>query len=259
MRALHIAATGMQVQQTNIDNISNNLANVNTTGFKAGRADFQDLLYQSLRKAGAAASSTTEVPSGIYLGYGARVTSVSKNFEQGAYEVTGEELDMLIEGEGFYEITLPDGSLGYSRDGSFQLDSQGRVVTSDGNPLSPQITIPSDVEEISIAEDGTVSVVQDGTTSQVGQITIARFANKGGLEPIGSNLFRETDSSGTVQTGTPGNAGYGSILQGSLERSNVSMVDELVGMIVGQRSYEINSKAITTADEMMSTASSLKR
>lgn len=259
MRALYIASTGMQAQQTNIDNISNNLANVNTTGFKRGRVDFQDLLYQSLRQAGASASASTEVPTGIYMGYGARAAAVSKGFEQGAYQQTGEELDLLIEGEGFFEIQLPNGTLAYSRDGAFKLDSQGRIVTSNGDPLNPTVTIPPDVEEISIAQDGSVTVMQNGIANLAGTITISRFANKGGLEPIGNNLFRETDASGTAQSGTPSEQGFGSLRQRSLERSNVSMVEELVNMIVGQRSYEINSKAITTADEMMSTATQLKR
>ena len=259
MRALFIAATGMQSQQVNLDNIANNLANVNTTGFKRGRADFQDLLYQAVRPAGSSASANTEVPTGIYVGLGSRTAGIQKLFTQGSYQNTGNELDMVIEGDGFYQVTLPNGDTAYTRDGSFKKDSQGRLVTSQGDLLSPNITIPTNAESVTIGSDGTVSVVQAGTTSTVGNITLARFANPCGLEPIGQNLFRETGASGAATTVTPGTEGVGEIIQGSLEMSNVSVVDELVNMIIGQRAYEVNSKAISTADEMMQTASQLKR
>lgn len=261
MRALFVAATGMQAQQLNIDNISNNLANVNTTAFKRGRVDFQDLLYQAVQPAGASASVNTEVPTGIYLGYGARPAAVQKLFTQGAYQETGQSLDILIEGDGFFEITLPSGDTAYTRDGAFKLNSGNQIVTSNGDLLTPNITIPSDATDISIAGDGTVSVMQPGqaAASVVGNLTLVRFANPAGLAPIGQNLYSETASSGTPQTGTPASDGFGELRQAFLEMSNVSVVEELVNMIVSQRAYEINSKAITTTDEMMQTAAQLKR
>ncbi|MEN6626589.1 MAG: flagellar basal-body rod protein FlgG [Candidatus Sumerlaeia bacterium] len=261
MRALSVAATGMQSQQLNIDNISNNLANVNTTGFKRGRADFQDLLYQTVKPAGNNASVSTEVPTGIYLGLGSRPASIQKLFTQGSYTQTGQSLDVAIEGDGFFQITRADGSFAYTRDGAFKLDSQGRIVTSNGDLLTPTITIPSDVksEDVTIATDGTVSVIQNGQTSTIGNLTLARFANQGGLAPQGQNLYTETQASGTAQTNTPGVQGYGTLRQNYLEMSNVSVVEELVNMIVAQRAYEVSSKAITAADEMMETAAQLKR
>ncbi len=261
MRALSVAATGMQSQQMNIDNISNNLANVNTTGFKRGRVDFQDLLYQTVRPAGTSASVSTEVPTGIYLGLGSRPAAIQKLFTQGSYTQTSQKLDLAIEGDGFFQITRPDGSYAYTRDGSFKLDSQGRIVNSNGELLNPAITIPSDVktEDITIATDGTISVIQNGTSSTIGNLTLARFANQGGLAPVGENLYVETQASGTAQTNTPGTSGYGTLRQGYLESSNVSVVEELVNMIVAQRAYEVSSKAITAADEMMQTAAQLKR
>jgi flagellar basal-body rod protein FlgG len=261
MRALYIAATGMNSQQMNIDNISNNLANVSTTGFKRGRVDFQDLLYQSAKPAGANASVNTEIPTGINLGNGSRVASISKMFSQGSFQNTKETYDMLVEGEGFFQITMPNGETAYTRDGSFKLNSSGQVVTSNGDLLTPNITIPTNALEVTIATDGTVSAVMPGQTapSVVGNIQIARFSNPAGLNAIGQNLFKETQSSGTAQVGTPSADGFGSLRQGFLEMSNVSMVEELVNMIVSQRAYEINSKAITTADEMLQTATQLKR
>jgi len=259
MRALFIAASGMHAQQINIDVIANNLANVNTSGFKKGRADFEDLFYQTVRAAGTNASTNTEVPTGIHLGYGSRPAATQKIFTQGDFKPTNEELDMVIEGDGFFQITLPDGTTGYTRAGHFQRDSTGQIVTPDGNPLSPAITIPADATSIQIASDGTVSVQQAGTTvAQIGAIQLARFINPAGLKAIGSNLFLETPSSGTPVTGTPGQTGIGTIRQGILEMSNVNMVDELVSMIIGQRAYEINSKAIQTADRMMEVAGTLK-
>lgn len=261
MRALYIAATGMQAQQTNIDNVTNNLANVSTTGFKRGRVDFQDMLYESQIAAGANASIGTEVPTGVNIGHGSRVASISKLFSNGALVQTGEQYDLAIEGDGFYQITMPNGDTAYTRDGAFKLNSQGQLVTSNGDLLTPNITIPNDALEVSIGTDGTVSVMQSGqnTPSVAGNITTVRFSNPAGLKPIGQNLFTETQSSGTPLTGTPGTDGFGEIRQRFLEQSNVSVVEELVSMIVGQRAYEINSRAITTADEMMQTASQLKR
>ena len=260
MRALNIAATGMQAQQLNIDNIANNLANVNTTGFKRGRADFQDLLYQTVRSPGSSASQSTVVPSGIQIGLGVRPASITKNFAQGSYLQTDQPLDLMIEGDGFFEIQLPNNETAYTHDWSFKLDDQGRMVTSNGDLLVPTITIPQNAVKVNIGTDGTVSVETPGQTTQViGNITITRFPNPAGLEAIGQNLFRETVSSGAPTTQTPGQDGAGALRQSMLEMSNVSIVEELVNMIVGQRAYEINSKAITTADEMMQTASQLKR
>lgn len=261
MRALYVAATGMQSQQITIDNIANNLANVSTTGFKAGRVDFQDLLYQAVKPAGANASTSTEIPTGIYLGYGSRPAAIQKVFTTGSFQRTENPLDMMVEGDGFFQITQPNGETAYTRDGAFKLDSQGRLVTSNGDVVNPAITIPTNALNISVATDGTVSATLAGQTapSVVGNLQIARFANPGGLEPIGQNLFKESQSSGTPQVGTPSNDGFGSIRQNFLEMSNVSVVEELVSMIASQRAYEINSKAITSADEMMQTAAQLKR
>ena len=261
MRSLFVAATGMQAQQINLDNIANNLANVNTTGFKRGRVDFQDLLYQAVQPVGANASINTEVPTGIYIGYGSRPAAVQKVFTQGSYQQTGQALDLLIEGDGFLQITLPNGDTAYTRDGALKLDSQGRLVTSNGDPVTPNITIPNDAVEINIATDGTVSVMQPGQNapSTVGNLNLARFSNSAGLEPIGQNLYKESQASGAPQVGTPGTEGYGTLRQKMLEMSNVSIVEELVNMIASQRAYEINSKAITASDEMMQVASQLKR
>jgi flagellar basal-body rod protein FlgG len=250
----------MQAQQVNIDNISNNLANVNTTGFKSGRADFQDLLYQTIRQAGASASQSTVVPTGLQLGIGVKTAAVAKNFTQGSAEETSQTLDMMINGDGFFQIQLPSGETAYTRDGSFKMDDQGRLVTSDGNLLIPTITIPTTATSITIGSDGTVSVQTSGATTSttVGNITLARFPNAAGLEAAGQNLFKETTSSGTATVSTPGQNGTGAVTQGSLEMSNVSMVSELVNMILAQRAYEVNSKAITASDQMLQTATQLK-
>jgi flagellar basal-body rod protein FlgG len=258
MRALHTAATGMQSQQVNLDNISNNLANVSTTGFKRGRADFQDLIYQALAAAGA--SAETETPTGVQIGYGSRLASVQKLFTQGSFQATNQPLDVAVEGDGFFQISMPDGTLAYTRDGSFKLDSTGQIVTSNGYPLSTPITIPSDATRTIIEKDGTVRVEQpDGTQTVIGNFQLYKFVNAAGLTPLGHNLFLETSVSGANQAGTPGQQGYGTLTQGALELSNVSVVEELIAMIVSQRAYEVNSKAITTADEMMQTATQLKR
>lgn len=263
MRALYIAASGMKAQQINMDVVANNLANVNTTGFKRGRADFEDLLYQTLRPVGATATSTTEVPTGIYLGYGSRPVSTSKIFSQGADKPTGEWSDVSIEGEGFFQVQMPDGTTAYSRAGSFKLNSTGLLTTPEGNPVLPNVTIPVNAmrETIYVGTDGTITYKTAGAvaTTTAGQLQLAQFLNPAGLEAIGSNLFRESPTSGAPTVGTPGQNGLGTTVGGVLEMSNVDIVDELVSMIVGQRAYEINSKAIQASDEMLQTASGIKR
>jgi len=261
LRSLWTAASGMQAQQLNIDVLSNNLANVNTTGFKRSRADFQDLLYETLRLAGASSSSTTEVPTGIQLGHGTRPAAVQKIFMQGEYKQTKNELDIAIEGDGFFQITMPDGETAYSRAGAFKVDSEGRIVTSDGYLMEPEISVPDDSMQISIGTDGTVSVRQAGENqaTEVGTIQLARFINPAGLNSIGRNLFLPTSASGDVITGTAGEDGFGTLAQGFLEMSNVSVVEEMVNLITAQRAYEINSKSIQAADEMLQIANNLKR
>ena len=251
----------MQAQSLNIDVISNNLANVNTTGFKRSRADFQDLLYETSRIAGAAATADTEVPTGIQLGHGTRPAAVQKIFIQGDYQHTQNELDLAIDGGGFFQILQADGETAYSRAGAFKLDSQGRVVTSDGFLLQPEITVPADTVSIAIGLDGTVSVIQAGATepTEIGTLELARFVNPAGLNSIGRNLYRPTTASGQAVTGTAGTEGFGTLSQGYLEMSNVNVVDEMVNMISAQRAYEINSKTIRTADEMLQMANQLKR
>lgn len=261
LRTLSIAATGMQAQALNIDVIANNLANVNTSGFKKSRADFQDLLYQTLRPAGSQSSEGTQVPTGIQLGQGTRPAAVQKIFVQGEYQFTQNELDLAIEGDGFFQVLQPNGETGYSRGGSFKLDGEGRIVTSDGFLMEPEIAIPADSTTLSVGMDGTVSVMQAGQTDStvLGNINIVRFSNPAGLNSIGRNLYLPTSASGTPTEGTPGQDGLGTISQGYLEMSNVSVVDEMVNMITAQRAYEINSKAISTADEMLQMANNLKR
>ncbi|MBW1644794.1 MAG: flagellar basal-body rod protein FlgG [Deltaproteobacteria bacterium] len=261
IRALWSASTGMQAQQLSIDVVANNLANVNTSGFKKSRPDFQDLLYQAYSQPGTLSAAGNELPTGIQIGLGTKPVAVYKIFTQGDYAETGNELDMAIDGHGFFQILQPDGTTAYTRAGSFKLDSTGAIVTADGYPLQPPITIPTDTTSITISNDGTVSVVQAGqtTSTQVGTIELGWFSNPSGLKALGKNLFLETDASGPATLGTPGNDGLGTISQGFLEMSNVVVVDEMVKMIVGQRAYEINSKAIQTADEMLQTANNIKR
>ena len=261
IRSLWTAASGMQGQQKSIDVVANNLANVNTTGFKRSRADFQDLIYQNLKSTGSPATNTTQVPTGIQIGLGSRLAAVTKIFTAGDFTQTGNELDVAIEGDGFFPITLPDGTTGYSRAGAFKRDSTGQIVTSDGNPLSPSITIPSNATKINIGTDGTVSVQQADQTASttVGNIQLATFSNPSGLSSQGKNIYLPTDASGTATTGAPGQNGTGTVSQGLLEMSNVNVAEEMVNMIVGQRAYEINSKAITASDEMLQTANNLKR
>ncbi len=252
-QALWIAKTGLEAQQTRMAVTANNLANVNTTGFKRGRAVFEDLLYQNNGQAGAQSSEDTQLNSGLMTGTGVRVVATEKLFNQGNLVQTGNNLDMAIEGRGFFQILLPDGGLGYTRDGTFQVNANGELVTAKGFALQPGITIPEDALSITIGSDGTVSVTQPGVSTpvQTGTIQLADFINPAGLQPIGQNLFLESGSSGTPQTGTAGLNGLGSITQGSLETSNVNTVEELVNMIETQRAYEMNSKAISTAERML--------
>ena len=251
--ALWIAKTGLEAQQTKMGVVSNNLANVSTTGFKRDRAIFEDLLYQNVRQPGAQSSQDTTLPSGLLRGTGVRTVATEKLHTQGNIVQTDNALDMAIDGRGYFQILRPDGSLGYSRDGSFQLDAQGQMVTSGGYLLQPGITIPSNVTSITIGTDGVVSVLEPGNAvpTQVGQVQLVDFVNPSGLQAIGQNLFLETGSSGAPQQGNPGIGGLGQITQGSLETSNVNVVEEMVNMIETQRAYEINSKAIAASDQMM--------
>lgn len=261
IRSLYTAATGMEAQQLNIDVIANNLANVNTTGFKRSRVDFQDLLYQTIRTAGATQAQGVQIPTGIQVGLGTRVASVQKLFTQGDFQMTGNKLDLLIEGNGFFQVMLPSGNLAYTRDGSFKIDGQGRLVTSDGYPVQPEITIPAGAKEISIGEDGTVSATLAGQSApqELGQIQLVGFTNPAGLESLGRNLFVQTEASGEPVPGTPGQDGLGTLAQGYVEMSNVKVVEEMVNMIIAQRAYEVNSKSIQAADEMLNIANNIRR
>ncbi len=234
---------------------------MNTSGFKKSRAEFQDLLYESLRPAGAASSADTTIPTGVQLGHGARPSAVQKMFSQGDFQNTENELDWAIEGDGFFQIELPNGETSYSRCGEFKLDADGRIVNADGFLLVPQLTVPTDTVSITVGMDGTVSVIQadDPVPSEIGTIQLARFVNPGGLRSLGRNLFVPTEGSGDEIIGTPGQDGFGTIAQGFLEMSNVSVVDEMVNMITAQRAYETNSKVIQTADDMLQMANNLKR
>jgi flagellar basal-body rod protein FlgG len=261
IRSLFIAATGMEAQKMNIDVISNNLANVNTAGYKRSRADFQELIYQDVKTPGNLSAEGTVIPSGIQLGLGVKPVAVQKIFLQGDFVQTGNNLDMVIEGDGFFQITKPDGELAYTRSGAFKMDNEGRIVTSDGYLLDPSITIPAKTISITIGSDGKVTVIESGnkTPVEVGQIELARFVNPGGLKAIGKSLFETTDSSGDPTTAKPGSDGLGTINQGYIEMSNVNIVEEMVNMIVSQRAYEINSKAVQASDEMLQIANNLKR
>ena len=259
IRSLWIAKTGLDAQQTQLDVISNNLANVSTNGFKRARAVFEDLLYQTIRQPGAQSSQQTTIPSGLQLGTGVKPVATEKIFTQGSLTQTSNPLDIAINGQGFFQIQMPDGTLSYTRDGSFQKDSTGQVVTSSGFPLSPALTIPANAVSVTIGRDGVVSVVQAGTTvpTQIGTIQLANFVNPGGLQSTGENLFVETASSGTPTPNTPGTNGTGLLNQGFVETSNVNVAEELVNMIQTQRAYEINSKAITTSDQMLAKLSQM--
>jgi flagellar basal-body rod protein FlgG len=246
-RALWVAKTGLDAQQTRMAVISNNLANVNTTGFKKDRAVFQDLMYQNMRQVGAQTSQTSQLPTGMQLGTGVKTMAI---------EQTGNQMDIAVNGRGFLQVSMPDGSTTYTRDGQLKLDLNGQIVNANGLPLTPTMTIPQDALSITIGTDGTVSILQPNnpTPSNVGQIQTANFINLAGLEPIGENLYRESGASGPPIVGTPGQGEFGAIVQNSLETSNVNVVEELVGMIETQRAYEMNSKAISTTDQMLSYA-----
>lgn len=261
IKAMRTAATGMMAQQMNVDNIANNLANVNTTGFKKSKIEFQDVLYQNLRKAGSVTAVGSKVPAGLAIGYGTKAVASNRQFTEGDLTPTGNPLDLAIAGDGFFPIQYPDGSTVYTRDGAFKISGDGEIVTSEGYFLLPQISIPEDSLSISVGTDGTIEVLQFGsdTPSQIGQIELARFINPAGLSAIGNNLLVETSASGEPLTDVPTQSGLGQIDQGYLEMSNVKVVDEMVNMIVAQRAYEMNSKAIQTADDMSQIANNLKR
>ena len=259
INSLWISKTGMQAQQTQLDVISNNLANVSTNGFKRANAVFEDLMYQNLRQVGANSSEQSELPTGLQLGLGVRTVATSRSFTQGSLQQSGNNLDLAVNGAGFLQVTMPDGTVGYTRDGSLQLDAQGRMVTSSGYPLTAGITIPAEAQSITVSADGVVSAKMPGqpTPQQVGNIELANFVNPAGLEPRGQNLFSESLASGNPITGAPGTAGMGNLMQGFVETSNVNVVQELVTMIQTQRAYEMNSKAITTSDQMLQRLSQL--
>jgi len=252
-QALWVAKTGLDAQQTRMSVVSNNLANTNTTGFKRDRASFEDLLYQQVRQPGGSTSSQTQLPSGLQLGTGVRVVSTSKDFQQGNPQQTGRSLDVMVNGRGFFEVLLPDGSPAYTRDGSFQINAQGELVTNSGYPVQPGIQVPEGAQSLTIGNDGTVSVTMAGQAQalEIGSLTLTDFVNPSGLQAKGENLYRETTASGPAQNGTPGLNGLGSVVQGSLEGSNVNVVEELVSMIETQRAYEMNAKAISTTDSML--------
>ncbi|HHE74043.1 MAG: flagellar basal-body rod protein FlgG [Deltaproteobacteria bacterium] len=261
MRSLWTAATGMQAQNLNIDVIANNLANVNTSGFKKSRADFQDLLYETLTAPGVSSSEATEVPTGIQVGHGVRPAATQRLYIQGDFQHTQNPFDMAIEGPGFFQILQINGETAYTRAGTFKIDSEGRIVTSDGFLMEPEITIPGDSISVHVGTDGTVSVLQPGSAEavDVGTIELARFTNPAGLTSIGRNLLLPSTASGDATVGTPGEDGLGTIAQGYVEMSNVNVVDEMVSMITAQRAYELNSKAIQTSDEMLQIANNIKR
>jgi len=254
-RALYTAATGMHVQQQNVDNIANNLANASTVGFKRVRLEFQDILYQNLRTPGASANASTPLPVGLQIGLGARAISSERVFLQGDFQQTQNPLDVVIEGSGFFQVRQTNGEIAYTRAGQFHLNAQGQMVTATGETAEPAITIPSNATSITVGQDGTVSVTLPGQANaqNVGQLQLATFANPAGLESLGRNLFKETAASGQATLGTPGTQGLGQLNQGYLEGSNVNVVEELVNMIVAQRVYETNSKVITAADRMLGT------
>jgi len=253
IRSLWIAKTGLDAQQTQMDVIANNLANVGTNGFKRSRAVFEDLLYQTLRQPGAQSSQQNQLPSGLQIGTGVRPVATERIFTQGNLQQTGNSLDVAIQGAGFFQVLLPDGTTAYTRDGSFQTNSQGQLVTSSGYQVQPAITIPANTLSVTIAKDGTISAQQSGSSTpvQLGTLQLANFINPAGLQSHGENLYLETASSGTASTGAPGNNGLGLLNQGYVETSNVNVVEEMVNMIQTQRAYEINSKAIQVSDQML--------
>ncbi|WP_291298431.1 flagellar basal-body rod protein FlgG [Elioraea sp.] len=261
MRSLHIAATGMLAQQTNVEVISNNIANLSTTGYKRRRAEFQDLIYQNLRRVGSTSSDTgTVVPSGVQIGLGVKTAAVYRIAEQGNLSQTDNRFDLAIRGPGYFQVELPSGETAYSRDGTFGLSPQGEIVTADGFRVLPGIQIPNQARDVTINANGEVLVKLDGQAAlqNVGQIQTAIFANDAGLEAIGDNLFLETPASGQVQAGVPGSPGFGNIMQGFVETSNVNVVSEITSLITAQRAYEMNSKVITASDEMLSTLTRMR-
>ncbi len=253
IRSLWISKTGLDAQQTQMDVISNNLANVSTNGFKQSRAVFEDLLYQNIRQPGAQSSQQTQLPSGLQLGTGVKPVATERIFTQGNLQQTGNDKDVAIQGSGFFQVLLPDGTTAYTRDGSFQVDSTGQLVNSSGFPVQPAITIPAKAQSLTIGQDGTVTITTAGSSAatQVGTLQVATFINPAGLESKGGNLYVETAASGNPSTNTPGTNGAGTLSQGYVETSNVNVVEELVNMIQTQRAYEINSKSITTSDQML--------
>ncbi|WP_120854200.1 flagellar basal-body rod protein FlgG [Helicobacter pylori] len=261
LRSLYSATSGMLAQQTHIDTTSNNIANVNTTGFKKSRADFNDLFYQAMQYAGTNTSNTTLSPDGMEVGLGVRPSAITKMFSQGSPKETENNLDVAITGKGFFQVQLPDGTTAYTRSGNFKLDEQGNLVTSEGYLLIPQITLPEDTTQVNIGVDGTVSVTQglQATSNVIGQITLANFVNPAGLHSMGDNLFSITNASGDAIVGNPDSQGLGKLRQGFLELSNVRLVEEMTDLITAQRAYEANSKSIQTADAMLQTVNSLKR
>ena len=253
IRSLWIAKTGMEGQQTKLDSIAHNLANTGTNGFKRGGVVFEDLMYQNLRQAGSATSDQSTLPTGLQVGLGVRAAGTTRNFGQGTLQQTGNNLDMAIQGQGFFQIQLPDGSTGYTRDGAFQVDANGQLVTNAGFPVQPGITIPANAQNVTVARDGTVTVSVPGQVAPqgLGQLQLVSFINPAGLDPRGGNLFGETAASGTPNAGAPGANGLGALQQGFVEGSNVNVIEELVSMIATQRAYELNSKAVQTSDQML--------
>ena len=253
LRSLWIAKTGMEGQQTKLDVISNNLANVSTNGFKRGDVHFEDLIYQNLRQAGAASSEQSALPTGLQVGLGVRAAGTTRSFVQGNLQQSGNAYDLAIQGNGFFQVQMPDGTTGYTRDGGFQVDAAGQLVTNQGYPVLPGITVPADAKSVTVAQDGTVQVTTAGnaTPNTIGQLQLANFVNPAGLESLGQNLYAETAASGTPNTGVPGSNELGTLRQGFVETSNVNVVEELVNMIATQRAYELNSKAIQTSDQML--------
>ncbi|PJG55766.1 flagellar basal-body rod protein FlgG [Bradyrhizobium forestalis] len=262
MQALHTAATGMAAQELNVQVISNNIANLRTTGFKKQTAAFQDLIYEHVRRVGAQSSDQgTILPVGVDIGGGVKTVGTPRSMTQGTLSQTGNDLDLAVSGEGFFKILMPDGTFQYTRDGTFQMDNQGRIVTAQGNPVQPTITIPNNASGITVSEQGQVSVTLPGssTSTILGQIGVTRFINKAGLQPVGNNQFTETPSSGTPQDGTANSEGYGKITQGSLEQANIDVVSEMSDLIAAQRAYEMNAKVISAADQMMQSTTALFR
>jgi len=261
IKAMRSAASGMSGQQMNIDNIANNLANVNTTGFKRTSVEFQDVLYQNFRQAGTESAVGATIPTNLAIGYGTKPVATTREFSVGQFQQTGNALDMAISGDGFFQILMPDGTTSYTRDGSFKMSAEGEIVTADGFRMLPEVTVPEDAESVSISIDGEISVLLTGNDEpqSIGNIELARFVNPAGLSAVGHNLYIQTAASGDPITGTPTQDGLGKIEQGYLEMSNVEIVDEMVNMIVAQRAYEINSKVIQTSDDMAQVANTLKR